>query len=140
MWDKARKGLHKVGELVELVMAGVVICAIVVAAVTLVPEFGLYWDSRLEMGAFLKFLDQVLDIIIGVEFVKMLCRPNSRNIIEVLIFVISRHMIVQKTTAVEDLLAVISIGILFFLRRFMEATRKEKKGEAEQSEKAADEE
>lgn len=133
MWDKVRKRLYEAGEIVELVMAGIVICAIVVAAVTLAPEFLHYWDSRMEAGAFLEFLDRVLDVVIGVEFVKMLCKPNPRNIIEVLIFVISRHMIVQKTTATEDLVAVISICILFFFRRFMDATRKEKNAETEKA-------
>lgn len=126
MWDKVRKRLYETGEAVELVMAAVVICAIVVAAITLVPDFLHYWDNRMQSGAFLEFVDEVLDVVIGVEFVKMLCKPNSKNIIEVLIFLISRHMIVQKTTAVEDLLAVISICILFFFRRFMDATKKEK--------------
>lgn len=133
MWDKVRKRLFEAGEIVELVMAGVAVCAIVVAAVTLVPEFLHYWDNRMEAGAFLEFLDRVLEVVIGVEFIKMLCKPNPRNIIEVLIFVISRHMIVQKTTAVEDLVAVISICILFFFQRFMDAAGKEKNAETEKS-------
>lgn len=129
MWDKIRKWLYETGEAVELVMAGVVICAIFVAVIALIPEFIHYWDSRMQAGAFLEFVDAVLDIVIGIEFVKMLCKPNSKNIIEVLIFLISRHMIVQKTTAMEDLLAVISICILFFFRRFMDATKKDKEPE-----------
>lgn len=129
MWDKIRKRLFEMGEAVELVMAGAVICAIFVGVLALVPEFLHYWNNRMQDGAFLGFVDAVLDIVIGVEFVKMLCKPNSKNIIEVLIFLISRHMIVQKTTAMEDLLAVISICILFFFRRFMDATKKDKEPE-----------
>lgn len=129
MWDKIRKRLFEMGEAVELVMAGAVICAIFVGVIALVPEFLHYWNNRMQDGAFLGFVDAVLDIVIGVEFVKMLCKPNSKNIIEVLIFLISRHMIVQKTTAMEDLLAVISICILFFFRRFMDATKKDKEPE-----------
>lgn len=56
----------------------------------------------------------------------MLCKPSSQNIMEVLIFLIARHMIVQKTSALEDLLSVVSIGILFFFRRFMLATKPDK--------------
>ena len=55
-----------------------------------------------------------------------LCKPSSQNIMEVLIFLIARHMIVQKTSALEDLLSVVSIGILFFFRRFMLATKPDK--------------
>jgi len=53
----------------------------------------------------------------------MLCKPNTANIIEALIFVIARHMIVQTTTAGEDLVSVISICMLFLFRRFMLATK-----------------
>ena len=80
----------------------------------------------METGAFLHFLDAVFNVVIGLEFIKMLCKPSSANIIEVLIFLISRHMILQTTTAMEDLLAVISIGILFLFRRFMLATKPDK--------------
>lgn len=48
-------------------------------------------------GCVLEFLDAVLGVVIGVEFLKMLCKPNTANIIEALIFVIARHMIVQTT-------------------------------------------
>lgn len=126
MWDKIRRWMYEIGETVELVMAGVVICAIFVGVIALVPEFAHYWTNRMQTGAFLEFVDAVLDIVIGIEFVKMLCKPNSKNIIEVLIFLISRHMIVRETTALEDLLAVISICILFFFRRFMDATKRER--------------
>lgn len=134
MKDKVRKYLYEIGEVIELLMAVVVIGAIIVAVMTLIPEFAHYWTIRMQQGALLEFIDAVLDVVIGIEFVKMLCKPNSRNIIEVLVFVISRHMIVNNTTPLEDLLAVISICILFLLRRFMDATRKEKEEKEEKEE------
>lgn len=125
MKDKIRKYLSEIGEIIELLLAVVVIIAIIAATITLIPQFGHYMEIRMEHGALLEFVDAVLNVVIGIEFVKMLCKPSSKNIIEVLIFVISRHMIVNSTTPLEDLLAVISICILFFFRRFMDATKKE---------------
>ena len=87
------------------------------------PQIGELWRHREETVAFLEFLDAVLGVVIGVEFLKMLCKPNTANIIEALIFVIARHMIVQTTTAGEDLVSVISICMLFLFRRFMLATK-----------------
>lgn len=75
---------------------------------------------------FMEYLDAVFNVVIGIEFLKMLCKPSSANIIEVLIFLIARHMIVQTTTPLEDLLSVVSIGILFFFRRFMLMTKPDK--------------
>lgn len=126
MLEKLRKLLYEVSEYMEVFMAIVVTAGIIVATVTLWPELFHYWDNRMENGAFLGFLDAVFNVVIGLEFVKMLCKPSSANIIEVLIFLISRHMIIQTTTAGEDLLSVLSIGILFLFRRFMLATKPDK--------------
>lgn len=126
MWDKVRKILYEVCDVLELLMAAAVVCGIVVAAITLWPEMQLYWEHRMEVGAFLEYLDAVFNVVIGIEFMKMLCKPSSANIIEVLVFLIARHMIVQSTTPLEDLLSVISISILFVFRRFMMATKPDK--------------
>ena len=115
MWDKARKILYRGGEILELLMAAAVVAGILVAMITLVPELAHYWEHRTMAGAFMEYLDAVFNVVIGIEFLKMLCKPSSANIIEVLIFLIARHMIVQTTTPLEDLLSVVSIGILFFV-------------------------
>ena len=124
--DKLRKRLYQVSEGLELIIALVAVVGVVIAAVNLFPELLVYWQNRTNGEAFLIFLDAVFDVVIGVEFIKMLCKPSSQNIMEVLIFLIARHMIVQKTSALEDLLSVVSIGILFFFRRFMLATKPDK--------------
>ena len=115
--DKLRKRLYQVSEGLELIIALVAVVGVVIAAVNLFPELLVYWQNRTNGEAFLIFLDAVFDVVIGVEFIKMLCKPSSQNI---------RHMIVQKTSALEDLLSVVSIGILFFFRRFMLATKPDK--------------
>lgn len=126
MWDKVRKLLYEVCDVLELLMAAAVVCGIIIAAVTLWPELMLYWEHRMTAGAFLEYLDAVFNVVIGIEFMKMLCKPSSANIIEVLVFLIARHMIVQTTTPLEDLLSVISISILFLFRRFMLMTKPDK--------------
>ncbi len=123
MWDKVRKTLYNVCEWLEIVMAGAVLIGLAIATAALWPELLYLWNHMMEPGVFLEYLDEVFGVVIGIEFMKMLCRPNSANIIEALIFLIARHMIVQTTTPAEDLLAVVSIGILFFFRRYMLATK-----------------
>lgn len=131
MLEKLRKRLYSLGEAVELVMAGVIVCAIFVGLVALVPEFMQYWGSRCQEGAFLKFMESVLDIVIGIEFVKVLCKPDTKDVIEVLVFFIARFMIVHETSAAENLLAVVSICILFFSKRFIDGTLRERAKEGE---------
>lgn len=126
MLDKIRKGLYVACDVMELAMVLAVVCGIVIAGVTLMPELKLYWEHRMEMGAFLQYLDAIFNVVIGIEFMKMLCKPSSANIIEVIVFLIARHMIVTSSTPLEDLLSVTSICILFLLRRFMLMTKPDK--------------
>ena len=107
MWDKVRKRIVDACDVMDMVMAAVVVIGIVIAVIGIFPQIGELWCHREETVAFLEFLDAVLGVVIGVEFLKMLCKPNTANIIEALIFVIARHMIVQTTTAGEDLVSVI---------------------------------
>ena len=126
IWDKLRRVLYEVCDVMEVFMAIAVMGGIVIATIALYPGFLEFWECREEAGAFLEFLDLVFGVVIGIEFMKMLCRPSTANIIEALIFLIARHMIIQTTTAEQDLLSVISIGILFLFRRFMLATKPDK--------------
>ena len=126
MWDKIRKFLYEVCDIMELLMAVAVVAGLVIAVVSLVPDLQHYWANRTHEGEFLIYLDAVFNIVIGIEFMKMLCKPNSANIIEALIFLIARHMIIGTTTAGEDLLSIISIAILFLFRRFMLMTKPNK--------------
>lgn len=65
-------------------------------------------------------LEEIFSVVIAVEFLKMLLQPTSQTVIEVLIFLIARHMIVKETGAVQDLLSVISICILFAAKLLIE--------------------
>lgn len=40
---------------------------------------------------FLIFLEDMFSLVVGIEFIKMLCRPSADNVIEVLIFLTARH-------------------------------------------------
>ena len=65
------------------------------------------------------FLKEALGIIIGVEFLKMLCQHSMNSVIDVLLFVLARHLIVMESTMLEGLLCIISVAILFSIRKFL---------------------
>jgi uncharacterized membrane protein (DUF373 family) len=110
--------------ILELIAAVFVLVGIVMAIIALVPQVGEYWQAREETEALMHFLEQVFAVVIGVEFLKMLCRPNSDNILETLIFLVARHMIiVTTTTPLEDLISTISIVLLCLVRRYLKQHR-----------------
>lgn len=121
--EKPRKRLSDACDIGEFLMGVIVVIGIVIGIIGLVPEFVIFWQNRSVPGAFMDFLEPVSLIVIGIEFAKMLCKPTSANIIEVLIFLISRQMIIEHQGPSDMLLSVIAICLLFMFRRIMLATR-----------------
>ncbi len=117
--EKAKKYISEFGECVEILMALAVAAAIGIGIIGLLPKFGELFQHREEAEAFPEMLSSILSIVVGTEFLKMLTRPSVENVTEVLIFLISRHMIVAELSALENLLMIMSIAILFVLEYLM---------------------
>ena len=119
MLDIFRKYFHRIAETVEVLMSLAVFAAVIIAVFALIPGFQAYLSAPTGSEGFMDLLEQILSIVVGLEFVSMLCKPDAENVTEVLIFLIARHVIVLETSSVENLLSVISIAILFFIRYFV---------------------
>ena len=65
------------------------------------------------------FLHNVLTIVVGLEFVRMLVDMTPANTIEVLIVAISRQVIVNHDKPVSNLISVVCIAGLFATRRYL---------------------
>ena len=65
------------------------------------------------------YLHHMLNIVIGLEFIKLLMHLTPANILEVLIMAISRGIIVNHGTAIDNLLSIICIVALFGTKRFL---------------------
>ena len=65
------------------------------------------------------FLGNILTLIIGVEFVKMLAKHTAENLLEVLMFAIARQMIVEHLDMIDTLIGIISIAIIFAVRKYL---------------------
>ncbi len=122
--DYIKRWVTDICHFLELVTAVFVLIGIVMAIIALIPNVGDFWLHKNEAESFMHFLEQTSAVVIGVEFLKMLCRPNSDNILETIIFLVARHMIVNTaTTPLEDLISTISIVILCFMRRYLKVSK-----------------
>ena len=65
------------------------------------------------------FLHNVLTIVVGLEFVRMLIDLTPANTLEVLIVAISRQVILNHNEPLSNLACVICIAGLFATRRFL---------------------
>lgn len=120
---KLKKMFTIVCDTLELIVAVVVVIGVAIAILSLFPEIGHLWKENGGSTEFVHFLERVFTVVIGIEFLKMLCRPNSDNVFETIIFLVARHMIINTTTPLEDLLSTISIVLLCLVRRYLKETR-----------------
>lgn len=109
--------------ILEIVAAVLVLVAVAFALLSLIPDLGDIWDARGSQAGFIEFLEKIFGIVIGIEFMKMLCHPDSDNVLEIMIFLIARHMIITTTTPLEDMISTISIVILCLARYFLKLQR-----------------
>ncbi len=68
------------------------------------------------------FLGISFNLIIGVEFVKMIAKHTPDSTVEVVIFAVARQLIVTHESMFESLLGVIAIAILFAIRKYLSET------------------
>ena len=103
-----------------------IIIAVIVAVISLWKPFMEFVQNRESAHAFLDFLGYVLNVLIGIEFFKMLCKPDVDTVLEVVMFVIVRHMVVLETSSVENLLTIVGMAIIFAIKKFLKEPKKEK--------------
>ena len=65
------------------------------------------------------YLHNVLTIVVGLEFVRMLINLTPANTLEVLIVAIARQVIVAHNDALSNITCVLCIGGLFAIRKFL---------------------
>ena len=65
------------------------------------------------------YLHNILTIVVGLEFVRMLINLTPANTLEVLIVAIARQVIVDHSDSLSNIACVLCIGGLFAIRKFL---------------------
>ncbi len=80
-----------------------------------------------EGGSFITFLTFMFNIIIGIELLKMFCRHDLDSVVEVLLFAVARQVIIEHTAMIDNLICMVSVAILFCIRKFLFVSALDKK-------------
>jgi len=68
---------------------------------------------------FERILSTVLTLVIGVEFIKMLCKHTPETVIDVLLFAIARYIVIYHDNTLDLLIGVLAIAGLFAAKKFL---------------------
>lgn len=124
---KLEELIQKICRILELIVAMFVLIGIILTLFGFFKNYTIFYELSGNTDTLKQYLDRIFMIVIGIEFLQMLCRPSSDNVIEVIIFLAARHMIVSNTSPDQDLMSVISIVILCLVRQYLRRNGGEKK-------------
>ena len=117
MKPKAVLALLKTAWVLELVIA-VFILVVTVVQMVLTGKDSM---ESLLMGQFSldQFLASAMNIIVGLEFMKMLILHTPRAVTDVLLFAIARQLVVSHSSSVDTLLGVAAVALIFIIKKFL---------------------
>ena len=105
--------------LFEILVSIIVSIAIIAFGVKLIATSIHVVKTTSDVSSLVTILDDAIVLAIGAELIKMLCKHTPETIIEVLAFALARHLIVTPTSAIENIITVAAIAILFGIRKFL---------------------
>lgn len=112
-----RNYIIQASTLLEIILSGLVLIGLLFSIVPLLKWMpGLLFDGN--EAEIRTFLERSLDIVIGIEFIKMLAKHSPGSVLEVLLYAIARHMIVGHEDAVQNLVSVVAIALIFIIRKY----------------------
>lgn len=111
--------IYNVARYTEIVLSVIILIVIALAGLRLIHALANIPVLDMDMDFFSEFLSNALSLVVGVEFVKMLCRHSAQTVVEVLLFATARQMVVEHLQTAQTLIGVIAIAILFAIRKFL---------------------
>ena len=109
--------VKRIANYIELALAALICTAVLVATIrVIIYESPYLLHGNLEIDY---FLERALSFAIGIELVKLLCEHTSETMIEVLMFAISREMIIVRMEPTNTLVCIFAIAGLFAIRKYL---------------------
>lgn len=119
MKKKINEIIYQCARYMEIVFSIIILVVILLMIIPILHDF--FETPLLETNTdlFRQFLSNTLTLVVGVEFVKMLCKHTTDTLLEVLLFATARQMVVEHLDPPFTLLGVISIALLFAARKYL---------------------
>ena len=134
MKNQFRERLSFCATMIEMVVGGLILIGCIISGIGLIGTTDiseLLGDAHYLQG---RMSDACL-ILIGAELLKMITSYTIDSVVDVMLLAIARQMIVEHTSPQENLLAVLSVGVLFVIRKFLYISRLDKRRELERKKK-----
>lgn len=121
-----RGRMSKVASYAEIYVSALVLIGILLLSLEIIHDIFIIGNDILHGTSTIQistFLSTAFELIIGIEFVKMLAKHTPSSAVEVLLYAIARQLINSSHNSMIDaLIGVIAIAILFAVRKYLSET------------------
>ena len=107
-----RRALHIIERVIALITIVALLAALGIEIYEMFTSSGYFGDVN-------HMLHNLLTIVVGLEFVRMLIDTTPANILEVLTVAITRHVILSHENPWSNIASIACIAGLFAIRRFL---------------------
>lgn len=111
--------LYQIARYTEICFAIIILIVIALSGIRLINELINVHILDMNITFFREFLSAALSLVVGAEFVKMLCQHSAQTVVEVLLFATARQMVVEHLDMTETLIGVIAITLLFAVHKYL---------------------
>ena len=119
MRKAVQERVMKIANMIETIIGVLLIVSISISVIYLIFDLTSIIRFRNTIESFSNYLSASFSLIIGIEFIKMLSKHTPETVIEVLLFAIARHLIVEHGSSLENLIGIASIAALFAIRKYL---------------------
>ena len=119
MSNRIKKYILGIADILETIIGALLAVSIAILVIFLFADLKLLVLEPTNKELFNTLLASAFNLVIGIVFIKVLCKHSPDTVIEVLLFAIARKLIVEHTSTIENLVGIISIGILFATRKYL---------------------
>lgn len=116
---KIRVYLANAASFLEILLACQLAVALLLCSLELIPSLFHLAVNAEHINPFHEYLEALFVLVIGTEALKMLCKHTPGSALEVMLFTIAREMVVKETSPFENLIVVLSIGVIFAIRKYL---------------------
>lgn len=117
--EKKQKVVNLLHRSLQLLCIGIAFLTVAALVLALVREIANVFTVEDYFADIENYLHNILSIVVGVEFVRMLIDTTPSSILEVLTVAITRYIILNHDDPLSNLAGVACIAGLFAIRRFL---------------------
>ena len=104
-------------KMLQFLLALVIVAGIVIQLLALPNALKeLYANGQEGFRGFLKY---IIDMVIGLELIHLLSRPTLDSVVEILLFALTREIVLGEMNPTGIFLSIVCIAILFAIRKFL---------------------